>query len=106
MLLSSLSPFVRESRFRNPENFCLWNPGSGKVFANENRNPGLWNPELSSRNPGAHLRLESGIISMEYGNQNIQDCLGFPFKGQSLATANVTSKKQEFVYDALLTKQA
>lgn len=43
---------------------------------------------------------------MEYGIQNIQDCLGFPFKGQSLATANVTSKKQEFVYDALLTKQA
>lgn len=42
---------------------------------------------------------------MEYGIQNIQDCLGFPFKGQSLATANVTSKKQEFAYDALLTKQ-
>ena len=43
---------------------------------------------------------------MEYGIQNIQDCLEFPYMGQSLATASVTSKKQEFVYNALLTKQA
>ena len=40
---SFLSPHVRESRFRNPGNFCLWNPKSW-IFGM--RNPtNDWNPE-------------------------------------------------------------
>ena len=40
-----MSPHLRESGFRNPVNFCLWDPESGKRFAREILNPGLWNPE-------------------------------------------------------------
>ena len=36
---------LRESGFRNPVKFCLWDPESGKSFAREILNPGLWNPE-------------------------------------------------------------
>ena len=32
-----------------------------EIFASGIRNPGLWNPEYSSRNPESLLRLESGI---------------------------------------------
>ena len=44
-----LDPFihVRESGFRNPGNFCQWNPG-------------VWNPEYSCRNLESHWQLESG----------------------------------------------
>ena len=52
------SPHVREFRFRNPRNFCLCNPESGKICL---WNPGLWNPEYSSRNPPSHYWWESGI---------------------------------------------
>ena len=40
-----MSPHLRESGFRNPVNFCLWDPESGKSFAREILNPELWNPE-------------------------------------------------------------
>ena len=52
------SPHVREFRFRNSRNFCLCNPQSGKICL---WNPGLWNPEYSSRNPPSHYWWESGI---------------------------------------------
>ena len=55
-------------------------------------NPGLWNPEYSSRNPKSHWRLEfriqipltkTGIQYLESGmhgvESKIQDCLGFPY---------------------------
>ena len=36
---------------RNTGNFCLWNPKSGNIYACGIRNPELWKPEYSSRNP-------------------------------------------------------
>ena len=44
------SPFLEESRFRNPGKFCLRNLKSGKVCL---WNPESWNqdPDYSSRNP-------------------------------------------------------
>ena len=58
----------------------------------EIRNPGLWNPEYSSRNPEAHWRLEfriqipltkTGIQYLKSGihgvESRIQDCLGIPY---------------------------
>ena len=42
------SLYVRESGFRNPRNFCFWNPVSGKIFARGMWNPELWNTEYSS----------------------------------------------------------
>ena len=43
---------VREPGFRNPGNFCLWNPESSKCL--------LWNPEFCSLESGMQLK-ESGI---------------------------------------------
>ena len=67
----------RESGFRIPGNFCLWNPESGP-----------WNPEYSSRNPEQHYRLESGIqvplndwrkkSGIQHLESGIQDCLSQP----------------------------
>ena len=64
----------RESGFRNPGNFCLWNPESGPL-----------NSEYSSRNPEPHYRLESGIqvplndwrkkSGIQPLESGIQDCL-------------------------------
>ena len=55
-------------------------------------NPGLWNPEYSSRNPESHWRLEfriqipltkTGIQYVKSGihgvESRIQDCLGIPY---------------------------
>ena len=33
--LTSTSPHVRVSGFRNQENFCLWDPESGKILLME-----------------------------------------------------------------------
>ena len=77
---SFLLPHVRESRFWNPGNFCLWNPES-RVFGI--RNPtNDWNPEskVLLKNTGIQY-LESGIHSME---SRIQECLGFPYMGRFL----------------------
>ena len=53
------------------------NPDSGirEIFACGIWNPGLWNPEYSSRNPESHQRLKSGIQipltkNLESGIQN------------------------------------
>ena len=46
--VGNVSLHVSESEFRNPGNFCLWNPDFGR-----------WNLEYSSRNPESHQRLES-----------------------------------------------
>ena len=74
------SPHVRESVFQN-----LGDSGIG-----ENRNPGLWNPEYSSRNSESPTRLESriqvlltktGVQYVQSGihcmESRIQDCPGF-----------------------------
>ena len=37
------SPQIRESEFRNPGNFCLWNPRS-LVLERRNTAQGIWNP--------------------------------------------------------------
>ena len=91
------SPDVTESAFRNPRMFCLWDPESGKIcfwFPN----PGLWNPEYSSKNPESHRQLQSRI-QVQFHRQRlksttwkseihevesrIQDCLGFPYIGRT-----------------------
>ena len=43
-------PGIFARGFRNPGNFCLWNPESGKFLLVEFQNLGLWNPEYSTRN--------------------------------------------------------
>ena len=55
-----VSPQIKESGFRNPRNFYLWNPKSGENFTREIWKPGLWNLQLSSRNPWLHA-LTIGI---------------------------------------------
>ena len=65
---------------------------SGKIFTRGIRNPGLWNPKYSSKNPESLQRLESriqvpltktGIQYLEHRirgvESGIQDCLGFPY---------------------------
>ena len=70
----------------------IWGiPESGKFFACGIRNPGLWNPEYSLRNPESHWRLESRIqvpltnTQIQYLESGIHgvesripDCLRFP----------------------------
>ena len=66
--------------------------GIWEIFACGIRNPGLWIPEYSSRNPKSHKQLESRIqVSLtktriqylEYKfhgvESRIQDCLGFSY---------------------------
>ena len=84
----SSSPHVRECGFRNPRNFCWWNPESRKLLEESGilgfgiRNPSKdLNPE-----PKFHWQRlesstwESGIHGVEL---RIQDCLGFPYMGRS-----------------------
>ena len=72
-------------------------PGNREIFVRRIMNPGLWNPEYSSRNPESGIiltieiqnqvpltktgiqYLESGIHGVEY---RIQDCLGYPCTGR------------------------
>ena len=69
-----------ESRIWNQE-YTVRNPESKTVLDS-------WNAEYKSRNPEPHYWLESGIQYLECWIQGvesrIQDCLGFPFKGQGL----------------------
>ena len=66
-----------------------------EIFACGILNPGLWNPENSSKNPESYWRLESriqvlhteiGIQYLESGirdeESRIQDCLGFLYMGR------------------------
>ena len=48
---------------RIPESgkYLLAESGIWEIFASGIQNPGVWNPEYSSRSPESHLRLESGI---------------------------------------------
>ena len=55
------------------------------------RYPGLWNPEISLRNPESRQRLKSGIQvpltriqNIQKLESKIQDCLGLPNMGPSL----------------------
>ena len=71
----------------NPGNFCLWNPESGKFIFFGIQNPGLWNPEYSSKKK---FTLKSWIQMQAPLTKNLgsrihgvesknQDCLGFPY---------------------------
>ena len=58
------------------------NSGIPETFSFGVRNPGLWNPEFSSRNPESRIQaplIGSRIDSVESG---IQDCLGLPYIGE------------------------
>ena len=89
-----IAPYQGKSGFRNPGNFCLWNPKCGKIF--------LWNQESWALESGTWLQesgipltigiqdlsstdQESGIQYLEseiHGVESrIQDWPGFPFMG-------------------------
>ena len=72
----TFSPSVREFWFRNPGNFCFWNPELGKIllvecgileFGIQNTAPGIWNP-TNEWNPESKFhwqRLESTVWNPE-----------------------------------------
>ena len=71
----------RKSRFRNPRNFCLWNPESwaleSGIQLKESGIPltiGIQNPSSTALTKTRIQYLESGIHGVE---SRIQDCLGF-----------------------------
>ena len=85
---TSSSPHVRECGFRNPRNFCWWNPESGKLLVES----GILG--FGIRNPSKDLNPESKVPLTKTGIQylqsvihgvesRIQDCLGFPYIGRS-----------------------
>ena len=81
---NNVSTHVKESGFRNPYNFCSWNPVS---LALESR--------IQLNESGILLRigikyLESGIHGME---SRIQDCLGFPCMRQNVSQTRPDRKK-------------
>ena len=82
--LSVLSPYVKEFGFGIRKIFG-WGIGNPEICACRIRNPGLWNPENRSENPESWA-LESGIQIRESGIHGvefrIQDCLGFPSRGE------------------------
>ena len=57
-----VSPQIKESGFRNPRNFYLWNPKSGQILPGKSGNLGfgIWNWAQGIRNP-MHSLLESRI---------------------------------------------
>ena len=58
-----LLPHLRESEFRNPGNFCSWNPESGKILLLESGILGLGprNTAQGIRNPTKDWNLESKL---------------------------------------------
>ena len=85
---TSSSPNVRECGFRNPRNFCWWNPESGKLLVES----GILG--FGIRNPSKDLNPESKVPLTKTGIQylesvihgvesRIQDCLGFPYMRRS-----------------------
>ena len=81
---TSSSPHVRECGFRNPRNFCWWNPESGKLLVESGiLGFGIRNPS-KDLNPESKVPLtKTGIQYLESGIQGvesrIQDCLRFPY---------------------------
>ena len=90
-----MSPHLRNSGFRNPRKFCLWNPESRKLlfveleilgFGKRNTAQGIRNP-LMIAIAGIHSTTstdkESGIQYLESGihgvESRIPDCLGFHY---------------------------
>ena len=87
--------FVRQSDFKNPGIFCFWNCWDQKLLAklfHGMRNPGLWNPEVNSRNPESRWWLnptdkesQSGIQYLKSGMQRVEfrihDFFGLPCIG-------------------------
>ena len=64
LCMSLLWSHVRESGLRNMENFCLWDPESGKTkLLGDGQNHWNWNQEYSSRNLES-LWLESRIQAL------------------------------------------
>ena len=60
-------PHVRESRFRNPGNVCLWIPESGKILLLEyKRNPESWVLECGIQLKESRIPLMIGIQNPSY----------------------------------------
>ena len=89
-----MSPYLRESGFRNPRQFCLWNQESRKFlfveseilgFGKRNTAQGIRNPlMIAIGNPlPTSTDKESGIQFLESGIQGVEsrisDCLGFHY---------------------------
>ena len=85
---TSSSPHVRECGFRNPRNFCWWNPESGKLLVESGiLGFGIQNPS-KDLNPESKVPLTiTGIQYLEsliHGVESIiQDCLVFPYMRRS-----------------------
>ena len=83
----------KESEFRNPRKFCLWNPKSwvleSGIQLEESRIPltiGIHNPSSTDKDHGIR-NLEFVIRGVE---SRIQDCLEFPYTGRQLCFFNLT----------------
>ena len=63
----TFSPYVREFWFRNLGSFCVSNE-FGKILLVENQNPGVWNPEHSSKNPESKFHRQRLKSSTELWN--------------------------------------
>ena len=87
-----MSPHLRNSGFRNPRKFCLWNPESRKLlfveleilgFGKRNTAQGIRNPLMIAIGNPLPTDKESGIQYLESGIQGvgsrISDCLGFHY---------------------------
>ena len=87
--VSKVSPHLRESRFQNPGNFWLWNLESGIFLPMESRilgfgiriQPKEYRIQVQLTKTGINY-LDCRIHSIE---SRIQDCLGFPYKGQEVS---------------------
>ena len=55
---TKMSPFLRQSRFLNLGNFCLWNPESLKRLPlTKNPESIIWNPNSTAWNPNSKTVL-------------------------------------------------
>ena len=70
------SPHVRESRFRNPGNFCLWNLESWALESGIQLQESGIPMTVGIQNPSS---TEKDLESITWNPESrIQDCLGFP----------------------------
>ena len=83
---------MRDSGFRNLENFLSVESGIWENFACGIRIPGLWNLEYSSQKPEFHA-LTIGIQRLEFGIHGVEfstyGCLGFP-RAKSFIALNLS----------------
>ena len=74
------------NEFRNPANFCVWNPESSKVLPEEPES-WVWNTTKDGNSESKFPRHRSGIITwnpkgIPCMESRIQDCPGFPYMGR------------------------